>query len=68
MRTLFQQERQQIAEAFPGMTTVYHNGPSGNLSPRYHVKGQTFAEAERLGRSLGESVVRSLRATTAEAV
>ncbi|MCX7824914.1 MAG: hypothetical protein N2689_05090, partial [Verrucomicrobiae bacterium] len=48
--------------AFPGVTTVYHNGPSGNLSPRYHVKGQTFAEAERLGRRLGESVVRALRA------
>ncbi len=54
--------RQQIAEAFPGVTTVYHNGPCGNLSPRYHVKGQTFAEAERLGRRLGESVVHSLRA------
>jgi len=54
--------RLQIAEAFPNVTTVYHNGPSGNLSPRYHVKGQTFAEAERLGRRLGESVVRALHA------
>jgi len=54
--------RRELAEAFPGVTTVYHNGPSGNLSPRYHVRGQTFAEAERLGRRLGGSVVRSLRA------
>ncbi len=54
--------RREIAEAFPGATTIYHNGPSGNLSPRYHVRGQTFAEAERLGRRLGGSVVRSLRA------
>ncbi|OGD18862.1 MAG: hypothetical protein A2W03_04255 [Candidatus Aminicenantes bacterium RBG_16_63_16] len=54
--------RREIGEAIPGVTTVYHNGPSGNLSPRYHVKGQTFAEAERLGRRLGGSVVRSLRA------
>jgi hypothetical protein len=54
--------RQQIVAAFPSVTTVYHNAPSGNLSPRYHVKGQTFAEAERLGRRLGASVVRSLRA------
>ena len=54
--------RLEIAEAFPGVTTVYHNGPCGNLSPRYHVKGQTFAEAERLGRRLGGSAVRSLRA------
>jgi hypothetical protein len=54
--------RREIAESFPGVTTVYHNGPSGNLSPRYHVAGQTFAEAERLGRRLGGSAVRSLRA------
>ncbi len=53
--------RREIAEAFPGATIVYHNGPCGNLSPRYHVVGQTFAEAERLGRRLGEAVVRSLR-------
>jgi len=54
--------RREIADAFPGVTTVYHNGLSGNLSPRYHVEGQTFAEAERLGRRLGGSVVRSLLA------
>ena len=54
--------RREIAEAFPGVTTVYHNGPSGNLSPRYRVRGQTFAEAERLGRRLGGSVVCALRA------
>lgn len=53
--------RLEIAEAFPSVTTVYHNGPCGNLSPRYHVSGQTFAEAERLGRRLGAAVVRSLR-------
>jgi len=52
--------RLEIAEAFPGATTVYHNGPCGNLSPRYHVQGQTFAEAERLGRRLGGAVVRAL--------
>lgn len=35
----------------------YHTGPQGNQSPRYHVKAQTFAEAERLGNILGGSVV-----------
>jgi neutral ceramidase len=52
--------RQQLSEAFPGLTTVYHNAPCGNLSPRYHVRSQTFAEAERLGRKLGSSVAAAL--------
>lgn len=53
--------RQHIGEAFAGLVTVWHLGPCGNLSPRHHVKGQTLAEAERLGRRLGEVVVCSLR-------
>ena len=36
-----------------GMVVLYFNGPCGNQSPRYHVRRQTFAEAERLGRHLG---------------
>lgn len=37
-----------------------HNGPSGNLSPR-HVTGEnTFAEAKRIGKILGTSVMKSL--------
>ncbi len=53
--------RQHLSEAFPGLTTIYHLAPCGNLSPRYHVSGQTFAEAERLGRRLGGLVAASLR-------
>ncbi len=34
---------------------VYLTGPAGNQSPRYHVRGQTFAEAERIGRIAGEA-------------
>ena len=49
-----------LGEAFPDLTTVYHNAPCGNLSPRYHVRSQTFAEAERLGRKLGASVAVAL--------
>lgn len=49
--------RRQIEESLPGSMVVYHNGPCGNLSPRYEVRGQTFAEAERLGRALGRAVV-----------
>ncbi len=40
----------------PELVTVYHTGPSGNQSPRYHVRGQTFAEAERIGRLIGDVV------------
>lgn len=42
------------------LVVLYHTGPAGNQSPRYHVKAQTFAEAERLGRKLGASVVSRL--------
>ncbi len=45
--------RQMIETAFPGCRVLYQNGPCGNLSPRYHVNAQTFAEAERLGSRLG---------------
>ena len=48
--------RAHLAEALPGVTVIYHTGPSGNQSPRWHVTGQTFGEAERLGRALGEAV------------
>jgi hypothetical protein len=48
--------RQVLESAFPGALVLYHTGPCGNLSPRYHVSGQTFAEAERLGSLLGRQV------------
>lgn len=54
--------RVQIEEQFPGITVAYHNGTCGNLSPRYEVFGQTFAEAERLGRCLGSTVCSALKA------
>ena len=42
------------------LTVVYHTAPCGNQSPRYYVSGQTFEEAERLGRNLGQAVEQSL--------
>jgi hypothetical protein len=54
--------RRQLEELFPGLTVIYHNGACGNLSPRYEVFGQTFAEAERLGRALGSAVASALKA------
>lgn len=54
--------RQKIAAQYPGLACVYHTAPAGNLSPRYDIKGQTFAEAERLGNRLGAAINRSLAA------
>ena len=56
--------RQLLASHIPGLAILYHNGPCGNLSPRYHVRGQTFAEAERLGHRLGTAVLAGLGALT----
>ncbi|MBE0542551.1 MAG: neutral/alkaline non-lysosomal ceramidase N-terminal domain-containing protein [Verrucomicrobia bacterium] len=39
------------------LVVLYHTGPAGNQSPRYHVTGQTFSEAERLGRKLGNAAL-----------
>lgn len=58
--------RQAIQKDFPNVEVIYHNGPCGNLSPRYHVKAQTFAEAERLGSRLGGFVVEALGALSDE--
>ena len=52
--------RALLEQAFPGLNVLYHNGPCGNLSPRYWVRGQTFAEAERLGKLLGGQVLEAL--------
>jgi len=52
--------RQAIAAALPAVEVLYHTGPCGNLSPRYHVRAQTFAEAERLGSLLGRQVLEAV--------
>jgi hypothetical protein len=53
--------RQHLRERFgERLVTLYHMAPSGNQSPRYFVRGQTFAEAERLGRRLGAAAVASI--------
>ncbi len=37
-----------------GCPVLYHTGPEGNQSPRHVTRSNTFAEAERLGKMLGE--------------
>jgi neutral ceramidase len=39
-----------------GCPILYHNGASGNQSPRHVTKANTFAEARRLGERLGEAI------------
>ena len=72
--TVMHEDSKLVSSDFPGyareylkkefgknLTVMYHTGPEGNQSPRYHVKGQTFAEAERLGNILGKTVVGKIK-------
>ena len=53
--------RQHLREALgENVVVLYHTGPCGNQSPRYSVSGQTFSEAERLGRILGSAVLEAI--------
>jgi hypothetical protein len=53
--------REKINEKFGYDTIVlYFNGAAGNQSPRYHVKGQTFEEAERIGGRLGDFICETI--------
>ena len=47
-------------DCIPVPVVLYHTAPCGDQSPRHFVNGQTFAEAERLGRKLGEEVASKL--------
>jgi len=52
--------RQRLKQQYPELVTLYNLGPCGNLSTRYHVKSQTFAEAQRLGERLGDLILSAL--------
>lgn len=39
---------------------LFHNGASGDQSPRHVTRGNTFAEAQRLGELLGQAVVAAM--------
>ena len=68
--TVLHEDSTLISGDFPGLSRQYlqknllgagcpillHTGPAGNQSPRHVVRGQTFAEAERLGERLGRAV------------
>ncbi|MFH1267239.1 MAG: hypothetical protein ABIK89_16040 [Planctomycetota bacterium] len=53
--------RRHLEERFgEALTVVYHTAPCGDQSPRHFVAGQTFEEAERLGRKLGQAAAGAL--------
>lgn len=56
--------RKRLQEAWLGPETpvIYHTGACGNQSPRHVVRGNTFAEAERLGHALADSVIVAMAA------
>jgi hypothetical protein len=43
-----------------GCPVVYHNGASGDQSPRHIIRANTFSEAQRLGESLGQAIARAV--------
>ncbi len=76
--TVLHQDSTLFSADFPGMTrrflqrtltgadcpVLYHIGAAGNQSPRHVTKGNTFAEAVRLGEVLGKSIDQALRGAT----
>ena len=56
--------RSHIAETFPEAVFLFAQGTAGNQSPRYFRSGKTFAEAERVGSTIGSEVVRVLQNMT----
>ena len=72
--TVLHEDSKLVSADFPGLTRQYvqehvvgaacpilhHTGPAGNQSPRHVTKGNTFAEAERLGNILGRSIEQAL--------
>ena len=47
--------RQQLCEMEPGTAVLFAQGASGNQSSRYYRQGESFDEAERVGRTLGKA-------------
>ena len=52
-------QQHALEEACP---VLYHNGASGNQSPRHVTRANTFSEAQRLGEVLGRAVAERLPA------
>ncbi len=53
--------RLEIGEAYPEAVFGFSQGASGNQSSRYYRKGESFDEAERVGRTLGRAALAALK-------
>ncbi len=73
--TVLHEDSTEISADFPGFmrarlhgargrdaVIAYHTAPSGNLSPRYIVRDQTFDSARELGFALADAVLAALQA------
>lgn len=71
--TVLHEDSKLVSADFPGMAreylnrvlgpecvVLYHTGPEGNQSPRHVTRGNTFAEAKRLGEMLGAAVEKAV--------
>jgi hypothetical protein len=68
--TVLHEDSTLVSGDFPGLARIYlqenvlgkdcpvlhHTGPAGNQSPRHVTKGNTFEEAERIGKIFGKAV------------
>ena len=51
----------EVEESIPGILVGFTQGASGNQSSRYYRSGESFDEAERVGRTLGRAAVSVLK-------
>lgn len=52
--------KMQVEESIPGVLAGFTQGASGNQSSRYYRTGESFDEAERVGRTLGRAAVSAI--------
>ena len=52
--------KMQFEEIYPDALTGFAQGCSGNQSSRYYRQGESYDEAERVGRILGKAAVKAL--------
>jgi len=52
--------RETLEGKYPEAVMLFAQGTSGNQSTRYFRQGQSFSEAERIGRTMGACVIKSI--------
>ncbi len=52
--------RNEISEEYPDAVMLFTQGASGDQSTRFFRQGQSFAEAERIGRAIASAAVKAM--------